>query len=1336
MVDGTRKAPARWRLIMKRVMKASRWIMGLLVLALILVFLVIALPSGRGFLLRQGLERAAKLLPGQMVAQRAEWPDLDRLQIQRLTWTAPDSVATADTLLSLAHLELKVDLGDLFRRRLGIDRLAAAIDQLDVVGITEVMPAAPASSADTSATSAFSFPYFREGSWPGLPAAYLDTLDLVLLQASLPDSLEVHDLSLLAGIDLRPEHPTRAWLKRTSGKATAHLPDAVTVALDQFQLNLDTSSSGGTPQEIVAQLEGRFTLPGPADWPGLPPESTEALPAEPTQATVTARLEFHSSTWEMGQAQMRMDLAETPWLDRGLISGLFHQGQVRVDTLDLALLGAELMVSGTADTSSTDLEFSLKVAEDHQLNQFVGAEFQEYRWTTQLQGHMKGPVRRPDLQVDLEGALVTPDLSIPRLRARGKVWGDSLRVFMDANQEMQLSTLSLDSLRTSLKSTRPGGQDWIMTSAPRFTLQAWDADRQVGLGGQTWGDTVRTVKLDSLRVRTGDQVGKLARPMTLTYDRLSRLIKLDGLFTMPCPTDWPGLPEAAKSVAADQVCQGTLEAQVTLSPGLNAIDEAQLRMDLGRSSWLDRGLARGTYRQGKVVVDTLDLALLGAGLTASGTADTQQIDLDFLLVLDEEHQLNQFLEPEFQDYRVAGQLQGHLSGPVRRLDMDLDLKASVDSPQLVLPRLTARGKAQGDSLAVTLRADQKILLGTQPMDSLVTRWETIRPPAGSWNLDAAQSFLVHAWSPELDLRFGGSASGDTIRTVRLDSMEVRIQKQKARLAQPMTLTFAPEDRSLTVEGLDILGDPGHLELGGFASPAGIDMRARWDMLFTEAILQVLYPSPVWSQNEGMDIALQGEADLQGTPSGPRFSGGLKAALEPHGSSPPLSAQAQFQLDQGDSSGLAADMRLDSGNLLLLKGRALWPGHANLNTGTWVPDSTSGPRIDFPQQTIDLAALKTLFPGTFGLEGKLGVALRLGAHGSRQSNWEGKVSTAGVRVDLPNSSRVSLEMDTRVSGPALNPRWAGSVKVSSGFIRIPELPRNLLPVEGSSLLWEAMEAAPSPGAFGWVAEEADQGPSLESSSPPYLPDLDLDVLLPGGLVVHGYGLNVDLEGQLKVTRGMDPDGHPVPSLSGHIGVNEGNLKFMNRLFNFTQAEILFRNQIPANPRLNVNLETEVANYLVRIEVRGTGLNPEIVLVSEPELQQADIMALLLFGQTSSDLDNDERGRIQRESTPAQQLQQNLAALAVVFGTSGVQNSVSSTLGVDMVEFGSGTDGDSTLMIGKYLRPRILVKYHQSLEKSGTYFMTLDYTINKFFKLVSTYGQGEEDSGLELKWTRRY
>ena len=129
-------------------------------------------------------------------------------------------------------------------------------------------------------------------------------------------------------------------------------------------------------------------------------------------------------------------------------------------------------------------------------------------------------------------------------------------------------------------------------------------------------------------------------------------------------------------------------------------------------------------------------------------------------------------------------------------------------------------------------------------------------------------------------------------------------------------------------------------------------------------------------------------------------------------------------------------------------------------------------------------------------------------------------------------------------------------------------------------------------------------------------------------------------------------------------------------------------------------------------------------------------MLLFGRPLNDLDAEQRGRTGAEEDPAKQLQQNLAGLALVFGTADLQNSVSGALGVDIVEVGSDAQGGSTLTAGKYLSPRILVKYNASLEKSGTYFVTLEYSLTELFRIVSTYGQGEEASGLELQWLRRY
>jgi autotransporter translocation and assembly factor TamB len=81
-------------------------------------------------------------------------------------------------------------------------------------------------------------------------------------------------------------------------------------------------------------------------------------------------------------------------------------------------------------------------------------------------------------------------------------------------------------------------------------------------------------------------------------------------------------------------------------------------------------------------------------------------------------------------------------------------------------------------------------------------------------------------------------------------------------------------------------------------------------------------------------------------------------------------------------------------------------------------------------------------------------------------------------------------------------------------------------------------------------------------------------------------------------------------------------------------------------------------------------------------------------------------------------------------------MSTAIGVDMMQMGADSSGGSTFMVGKFISPVMMVKYHASLEHSGTYFMTLEYTLSRYFKLVTTYGQGEEASGAEIQWSKKY
>ena len=294
-------------------------------------------------------------------------------------------------------------------------------------------------------------------------------------------------------------------------------------------------------------------------------------------------------------------------------------------------------------------------------------------------------------------------------------------------------------------------------------------------------------------------------------------------------------------------------------------------------------------------------------------------------------------------------------------------------------------------------------------------------------------------------------------------------------------------------------------------------------------------------------------------------------------------------------------------------------------------------------------------------------------------------------------------------------------------------------DGLPALW-ALAAADSGAAAAdtvavFVRPEA-KGPVLEAKGPAVLPDLDLKVTIPGNFRVHGYGLDVELAGDLQVDRGHDEDGRPQPRIVGDVRAVEGTLQFMNRVFRVERGDIGFHGAVPADPVLDMLLEADVSGTLVRIAVTGTAADPQVTLSSEPEYEEQDIVAVLLFGRPMNELDTDQRGGVRQEGDAGQQLRQNMAALAMVFGTAGLQNSVSETFGVDMVEVGSGSEGDSTLMVGKFIAPNLILKYNHSLEKSGTYFLTMEYALTRIFKLVSTYGQGEEDSGLELRWSKRY
>ncbi len=87
--------------------------------------------------------------------------------------------------------------------------------------------------------------------------------------------------------------------------------------------------------------------------------------------------------------------------------------------------------------------------------------------------------------------------------------------------------------------------------------------------------------------------------------------------------------------------------------------------------------------------------------------------------------------------------------------------------------------------------------------------------------------------------------------------------------------------------------------------------------------------------------------------------------------------------------------------------------------------------------------------------------------------------------------------------------------------------------------------------------------------------------------------------------------------GMTKILKGKVVKENKLFKIDHGELLFGGD-PSNPYLNIDILHEKRPYEITITVTGTLESPVILFSSDPYLSQSDILSLILFGTTSSQL----------------------------------------------------------------------------------------------------------------------
>lgn len=193
----------------------------------------------------------------------------------------------------------------------------------------------------------------------------------------------------------------------------------------------------------------------------------------------------------------------------------------------------------------------------------------------------------------------------------------------------------------------------------------------------------------------------------------------------------------------------------------------------------------------------------------------------------------------------------------------------------------------------------------------------------------------------------------------------------------------------------------------------------------------------------------------------------------------------------------------------------------------------------------------------------------------------------------------------------------------------------------------------------------------------------------------------------------------PRGSGIVEVVAGNYKIFGQELEIQRGQVLFSNSPLDNPGLDLRVARALTsgsfgeNSVVGAQVRGTLRQPKLTLFSQPKMPDSEILSHLLLGRGGGS--GSETALLFK------------AANALGFGSDALADGLSSSLGLDNLQFSPDGGGNgSALSLGKYLTPDLYVGYGVGLlDNANTFVMKYRLTKNLSFESnASAAGTGAD------------
>jgi len=309
-------------------------------------------------------------------------------------------------------------------------------------------------------------------------------------------------------------------------------------------------------------------------------------------------------------------------------------------------------------------------------------------------------------------------------------------------------------------------------------------------------------------------------------------------------------------------------------------------------------------------------------------------------------------------------------------------------------------------------------------------------------------------------------------------------------------------------------------------------------------------------------------------------------------------------------------------------------------------------------------------------------------------------------DLGN---LRVKSDLRLTGELSAPRVEGNFGLTTGRINLDPILAKLgdsaYATEETKFETDAAPAkAPNPSPFDALA-------------------MDVHLTVPNDLVIKADDLKAPGApiglGALLVTLGGDLYVSKVPwdqvRIYGPVNTVRGHYDFQGRRFDILRdGTVRFEGTDDLDPSLDIRTQRIIQAVTANVNVRGTLKNPEIVLSSTPPLEQADIMALIVFNQPLNSLGEGQQIN----------LMQRAEAMAGGAVAGQFTKSIANALNLDEFEINLAPEsgGGPEVTLGQQVGANLYLKVQQGIGDQAQTNFILEYELTKWLRLRTNVLQG--------------